>query len=103
MHTVSKVDTIFPWSNRKYTLSLHRNTNKKNENMTLPHIGELIKAEVERQGLTKAVFAETIGTTTRNVHKIFKKENLDLIFPSFGAVCTINSIKVVKYQQISAK
>ena len=79
MHTVSKVDTIFPWSNRKYTLSLHRNTNKKNENMTLPHIGELIKAEVERQGLTKAVFAETIGTTTRNVHKIFKKENLDLI------------------------
>ena len=25
------------------------------------------------------------------------------IFPSFAAVCTINSIKVVKYQQISAK
>ena len=25
------------------------------------------------------------------------------IYPSFAAVCTINSIKVVKYQQISAK
>ena len=25
------------------------------------------------------------------------------IFPSFAAVCTINSIKVVKYRQISAK
>ena len=26
-----------------------------------------------------------------------------LYFPSFAAVCTINSIKVVKYRQISAK
>ena len=26
-----------------------------------------------------------------------------LWIPSFAAVCTINSIKVVKYQQISAK
>ena len=26
-----------------------------------------------------------------------------LKYPSFAAVCTINSIKVVKYQQISAK
>lgn len=25
------------------------------------------------------------------------------LYPSFAAVCTINSIKVVKYQQISAK
>lgn len=29
MHTVSKVDTIFPWKNRKYAVSLHRKINKK--------------------------------------------------------------------------
>ena len=34
-----------------------------------------------------------------NQEKYYKHQ----VIPSFGAVCTINSIKVVKYQQISAK
>ena len=32
-----------------------------------------------------------------------RRECEALVIPTFAAVCTINSIKIVKYQQISAK
>ena len=38
-----------------------------------------------------------------NLYRFDKKLRLFLFNLSFGAVCTINSIKVVKYQQINAK
>ena len=34
---------------------------------------------------------------------VYPRMSMALLFPSFAAVCTINSIKVVKYRQISAK
>ena len=36
-------------------------------------------------------------------HYFITEDGIPLIHPSFAAVCTINSIKVVKYQQISVK
>ena len=38
-----------------------------------------------------------------NIICSFGNNIYDLYNPSFAAVCTINSIKVVKYRQISAK
>ena len=42
--------------------------------------------------------------TEKVFERISKLESIKpYLFPSFAAVCTINSIKVVKYRQISAK
>ena len=39
----------------------------------------------------------------REEHDVVYGYEVRLGYPSFAAVCTINSIKVVKYRQISAK
>ena len=41
-------------------------------------IGQLIKEEVERQGLTADQFAGLISTSRTNVYHIFNRENIDM-------------------------
>lgn len=41
------------------------------------HLGQLIKEEVSRQGLTAAQFAEMINCKDKNVYKIYEKSDLN--------------------------
>lgn len=42
------------------------------------HIGQLIKSEMERQGFTPSWLAKKIFCDRTNVHKIYKKESIDI-------------------------
>lgn len=48
--------------------------NKMNE---LPHIGELIRAELHRQGRSNAWLAQQLACHPRTVGKIFQKDIID--------------------------
>ena len=41
------------------------------------HIGNLIRDELHRQNRTNAWLADQIGTSTRNLQRIYKKSSLD--------------------------
>ena len=43
----------------------------------LPHIGELIRAELHRQGRSNVWLAQQLSCTVRNVTKIFHKQTID--------------------------
>ena len=43
----------------------------------LPHIGELIRAEMHRQGRTNIWLAQQLSCNSRTISKIFKKEVID--------------------------
>ena len=73
-------------------------TTKQNISLHIGNIfreGELIKEVVVKDFFTTTIHGAIPGKTQR--------KRVILYNPSFAAVCTINSIKVVKYQQISAK
>ena len=64
---------------------------------------ERIKQFFETEGRWKITYQN--GNVVDFDNKPIEYEYIgeSITFPSFAAVCTINSIKVVKYQQISAK
>ncbi len=42
------------------------------------HIGQHIREVMHKQGVTVTALAERINTTRTNMHKILKKENIDI-------------------------
>ena len=42
-----------------------------------PHIGQLIRQEVERQGLTVVALARMLSCSRTNIYKIFDRQSID--------------------------
>ena len=42
-----------------------------------PHIGQLIRQEVERQGLTVVALARKLSCSRTNIYKIFDRQSID--------------------------
>ena len=50
---------------------------EKNTSTPQPHIGHLIRQEVERQGLTVVALARMLSCSRTNIYKIFEHRSID--------------------------
>lgn len=63
------------WVRTEPTLSLY--VMEKKTDTPQPHIGYLIRQEVERQGLTVVALAHMLSCSRTNVYKIFEHRSID--------------------------
>ena len=53
------------------------NTGETTKFVHPPHIGHLIRQEVERQGLTVVALARKLSCSSTNIYKIFEHQSID--------------------------
>ena len=51
---------------------------EKNRGCLFVHVGEMVAEEMYRRHISKAEFAESIGTDRSNVYRILKKDSIEI-------------------------